>query len=51
LIQAVLGHDKLDMTARYTRVATVRIAAIASPLGQLGGQEKPPKKKAKSRAA
>jgi integrase/recombinase XerD len=32
LIQAVLGHDKLDTTARYTRVATGRIAGIASPL-------------------
>ena len=51
MIQAVLGHDKLDTTARYTRVATGRIAAIASPLEQLRGQEKPPKKKAKPRAA
>jgi integrase/recombinase XerD len=50
LIQAVLGHDKLDTTARYTRVATGRIAAIASPLDQLGGQEKPSKKKAKPAA-
>src|SRR5215472_1256595 len=35
-IQAVLGHDKLDTTARYTRVATSRIAAIDSPLKHLG---------------
>jgi len=35
LIQAVLGHDKLDSTARYTRVATGRIAAIESPLDKL----------------
>jgi site-specific recombinase XerD len=41
LIQAVLGHDKLDTTARYTRVATGRIAGIASPLG---GKRKRPKK-------
>jgi integrase/recombinase XerD len=41
LIQAVLGHDKLDTTARYTRVATGRIARIASPLG---GKRKRPKK-------
>jgi integrase/recombinase XerD len=51
LIQAVLGHDKLDTTARYTRVATGRIAAIVSPLNQLGGQDKPPQRKAKPRAA
>jgi site-specific recombinase XerD len=51
LIQAVLGHDKLDTTARYTRVATGRIAAIVSPLDQLGGQQKPLKRKAKPRAA
>jgi site-specific recombinase XerD len=43
LIQAVLGHDKLDTTARYTRVATGRIAGIASPLG---GKKKRPRKKA-----
>jgi len=35
LIQAVLGHDKLDSTARYTRVATGRIAAVESPLDKL----------------
>jgi integrase/recombinase XerD len=51
LIQAVLGHDKLDTTARYTRVATGRIAAIVSPLDQLGGQDKPSQRKAKPRAA
>jgi site-specific recombinase XerD len=35
-IQALLGHDKLDTTARYTRVATGTLAAIASPLDPLG---------------
>lgn len=35
LIQAVLGHDKLETTARYTRVATGRIAAIKSPITEL----------------
>ena len=45
LIQAVLGHDKLDTTARYTRVATGRIAGIASPLG---GKKKRPRKKDKA---
>ena len=45
LIQAVLGHDKLDTTARYTRVATGRIAGIASPLS---GKKKRPRKKGKA---
>ena len=45
LIQEVLGHDKLDTTARYTRVATGRIAGIASPLG---GKPKRPRKKGKA---
>jgi integrase/recombinase XerD len=32
LIQALLGHDKLETTARYSRVATGMIAKINSPL-------------------
>ncbi len=35
LIQALLGHGKLDTTARYTRVATGLIARIESPLARL----------------
>ena len=34
-IQALLGHDKLETTARYARVATGMIAGIASPLDQI----------------
>jgi integrase/recombinase XerD len=33
VIQALLGHDKLETTARYSRVATGMIAKIESPLG------------------
>ncbi len=36
LIQALLGHDKLDTTAHYTRVATGMISSITSPLDDLG---------------
>jgi len=40
IIQALLGHDKLDTTARYTRVATGMIASIASPLDMLSQPSK-----------
>src|ERR1700730_4867031 len=43
IIQALLGHDKLDKTARYTRVATGMIAGIESPLDLLSQPRKKPK--------
>src|SRR5262245_12479132 len=47
-IQALLGHSKLDTTARYLRVATGRIAAIDSPLKRLGAKQCRLKKKRQS---
>src|SRR5215468_7366691 len=47
-IQALLGHSKPETTARYTRVATGRIAAIDSPLKHLGFEHRRLKKKRRS---
>src|ERR1700716_3241942 len=44
IIQALLGHSKLETTARYTRVATGMIAGIESPLDLLSRPRKKPGK-------
>jgi integrase/recombinase XerD len=35
IIQVLLGHAKLDTTARYTRVANITIRTVTSPLDRL----------------
>jgi site-specific recombinase XerD len=45
IIQALLGHEKLDTTARYARVATGMIAKIMSPLDLLSEPRRKPGKK------
>ena len=40
VIQALLGHHKLETTARYARVATGMIAAVESPLDDLGARHR-----------
>ncbi len=47
-IQALLGHDKLETTARYAYVATGMIAEIESPLDSLGDNHR--KRKSKKRS-
>jgi site-specific recombinase XerD len=49
IIQALLGHAKLDATARYTRVATGVIAGIQSPLDLLAQPRKKPRENKQDR--
>ena len=51
VIQALLGHNKLDTTARYTRVATGMIADIESPLDRLSQPFKSAKRRKKAGTA
>jgi integrase/recombinase XerD len=49
-IQALLGHTKLDTTARYAHVATGMISAVESPLDRLAlPKHKRPRKAEKNR--
>jgi site-specific recombinase XerD len=49
VIQVLLGHTRLETTARYTKVAAHVIAATPSPLDALGVKPEPVKPKQKPR--
>ncbi len=40
--EVLLGHKKLDTTARYARVASTTLRAVKSPLEQLSPGPLPP---------
>ena len=44
VIQVLLGHSKLETTARYTHVATNVLRAVTSPLDRLMAPGSPPEK-------
>jgi site-specific recombinase XerD len=35
IIQALLGHSRIDTTTRYTRVSAQLVASVSSPLDRL----------------
>ncbi len=41
LIQALLGHSRIDTTARYAAVSPNAVAAVGSPLDRLGQARRP----------
>lgn len=41
LIQALLGHSRIDTTARYTAVSPHAVATVSSPLDRLGQRSRP----------
>jgi site-specific recombinase XerD len=44
VIQVLLGHSRIDTTARYTQVSPATIARTSSPLDRLEGKAKPESK-------
>ncbi len=43
VIQVLLGHNKLETTARYSQVASTTLRTVKSPLERLTGKAKPPR--------